>query len=206
MTHTIQPQNLKTGDIILFSANWSWNPLNIAGKLIEYFTGKPYSHVGMILKNPTWIKPDMKGIYLWESSYEGTPDPQDGKIKLGVEVTPIDKALDQHKEHIYVRQLQSGADRLTVPILQKIHQIVYDKPYDFNPIDWLAAYLRTPINGSRKFGRYFCSALVACIYTQAGILDKDTDWSLVRPSDFEEHDTNLTWNNGCALEGLFQIK
>jgi hypothetical protein len=198
--------NLKTGDILLFSAEWSWNPLNIFGKFIEIFTNKPYSHVGMILKDPTWIKQDMKGLYLWESSYEGSPDPQDGKIKIGIEVTPLDIALKQHKEKIYVRQLFGAENKLTINVLQKIHKIVYDKPYDYNLFDWLSAFLRTPINGSRKYTRYFCSAFVACIYTEAEIIDKNTDWSIIRPSDFNEGDTHLNWSDGCRLEGLFEIK
>ena len=201
---TIEPINLKTGDVLLFSDEWSWNPMNIFGKLIEIFTGKPYSHVGMILKDPTWIDPKMTGIYLWESSYEGIPDPQDGKIKIGIEITPIEKVMKTTKCKVYVRQL-FGEEKLTIPILEKIHKIVYSKPYDFDPIDWLAAYLRTPINGDRKTSRYFCSAFVACIYTEAEIIDKGTDWSLVRPSDFDEADKHLKWDEGCYLEGLFQI-
>lgn len=201
---TIEPKNLKTGDIMLFSDDITFNPISWFGKLVEVFTGKPYSHVGMILKDPTWIKEDMYGIYLWESSFEGTPDPQDGKIKLGVEITPIEQVLKQKRCKMYIRQL-FAEDKLTIPILEKIHKIVYEKPYDFNPIDWLAAYLRKPI-GKRKYGRYFCSALVACIYTEAEILDKNTDWSLVRPSDFDEGDNHLNWEEGCRLEGLFQIK
>lgn len=200
------PENLKTGDILLFSAQWSWNPLNIFGKLIEFFTHKPYSHVGMILKDPTWINPSMTGLYLWESSYEGIPDPQDGKIKLGIEVTPLNIALQQRKEHLYVRQLFGAENKLTTQVLQKIHKIVYEKPYDFDPIDWLAAYLRTPINGNRKSTRFFCSAFVACIYTEAGIIDKNTDWSLVRPSDFDQGDNHLNWCDDSHLEGLFQIE
>ena len=90
---TIDLDKLKTGDLLLFSAHLSFNPLNIFSLLIEFFTKKPYSHIGMILRDPTWIKPDLKGLYLWESTFEGTPDPQDGKIKLGVQITPIEKVL-----------------------------------------------------------------------------------------------------------------
>lgn len=200
------PQNLKTGDIVLFSDQWSFNPINIFGKLIEIITRKPYSHVGMILKDPIWIQPDMKGLYLWESSYEGTPDPQDNKVKLGVQITPLEVALHKYNCNIYIRQLENASDKLTIPILQKIHKIVYEKPYDFNPFDWLAAYLRFSINGNRKDKRYFCSALVACIYTEAGILDSSTDWSLIRPSDFDENDNHLIWKDNCKLEGLFEIQ
>ena len=72
---------LETGDVLLFhDKSYSlWKPLSLFGKLIEYFTQSSYSHVGLILKNPTWIDDKLNGVYLWQSSYEGTPDPQDNK-------------------------------------------------------------------------------------------------------------------------------
>jgi len=199
-------KNLKTGDILLFSSTFSWtNLMTWPGKFVEFFTRRPYSHVGMILKDPTWIKPEMTGIYLWESSYEGIPDPQDDKIKLGVEITPIEHVLAQHDGRIWVRQLFDPNNKLTIPILKKIHKIVYEKPYDFNPIDWLAAYLRKDFV-KRKESRLFCSALVACIYSESGIIDPNTNWTIVRPSDFDENDRHLTWMDESHLEGLFQIE
>ena len=201
------PKNLKTGDIMLFSDSINLlNPISWFGKLIEIFTGKPYSHVGMILKDPTWIKEDMKGLYLWESSFEGTRDPQDEHIKLGVMITPMERVLEMRKTKIYVKQLSDdAATRLTVPIMEKIHKIVYDKPYDFDPIDWLAAYLRKGFV-KRTEHRYFCSALVACIYTEAGILDENTNWTLVRPSDFDENPPkHLKWVSDYNLQGLIEI-
>jgi hypothetical protein len=202
---SIPIKNLKTGDILLFSSTFSWtNPMTWAGGFVEFFTKKPYSHVGMILKDPTWIKPEMTGIYLWESSYEGIPDPQDDKIKLGVMITPIKQVLSQSNEKIWVRQLFDAENKLTIPVLEKIHKIVYEKPYDFNPIDWLSAYLRKNFE-KRKDSRFFCSALVACIYAESGIIDPNTNWTIVRPSDFDETDSHLTWNGESHLEGLFEI-
>ena len=60
---TIDLDKLKTGDLLLFSAHLSFNPLNIFSLLIEFFTKRPYSHIGMILRDPTWIKPDLKGLF-----------------------------------------------------------------------------------------------------------------------------------------------
>lgn len=195
--------NLQTGDILLFSGLISWNnPITWVDKCVEFFTGTPYSHIGMILKDPTWINESMTGLYLWESNYEGTPDPQDNKVKLGVQVTPLEQILLERHQKIYVRRLINN-DKLSIPVLEKIHKIVYEKPYDFNPIDWLAAYLRIDVVGI-KSSRFFCSALVACIYCEAGIISKNTNWTIVRPSDFS--DDNLDWESDSHLEGLFQIK
>ena len=53
----------------------------------------------MVLKDPTYINENLKGIYVKTISYEGTPDPQDGKIKLGVQITPIGHFIDYYKKH-----------------------------------------------------------------------------------------------------------
>lgn len=203
----LEINNLKTGDILLLSGKWSWNPMNWIDKIVEFWTGSPYSHCGMILKDPTWINPSMTGLYLWESNYEGTPDPQDDKVKLGVQITPIDIVLKGRHQSIFVRQLFGYKDKLTIPILQKIHKIVYEKPYDLNLIDWLSAYLRKSFE-KPKDSRFFCSALLGCIYTEAGLLDKNTNWTLLRPCDFDEinYGKHLNWEGDSHLEGLFEIK
>ena len=83
-----QLQNLKTGDLLLFESK-PHNPIDILDAIIRYFTKSKLVHIGMILKDPSFISPPLKGLYLWESSWEGTPDPQDNKTKLGVQITPI---------------------------------------------------------------------------------------------------------------------
>jgi len=39
----------------------------------------------------------LEGLYIWESSWEDNPDPQDGKRKLGVQITPIKEVIDAYK-------------------------------------------------------------------------------------------------------------
>ena len=65
--------NLKTGDLILFDNGGC----NIFSMLIKYFTQSEITHIGMILKDPDFIDPPLQGYYVWESNYEGEPDPQD---------------------------------------------------------------------------------------------------------------------------------
>ena len=50
--------------------------------MIEFSTHSNFSHIGMIVKDPTFISPSLKGTFVWESGWEGEYDPQDGKIKL----------------------------------------------------------------------------------------------------------------------------
>ena len=93
---------LKTGDILLCDYDDTSGPMGWFSWMIKSFTKSNYSHVAMVLKNPTFIHPSLTGLYVWESSYEGTPDPQDGKVKLGVQITPLGHFIDYYKKHGYV--------------------------------------------------------------------------------------------------------
>ena len=94
----------------------------------------------------------LKGLYLWESSYESEPDPQDGKQKVGVQITPLYEILNGYRGKIYVRVLQKGSELITNDILQKIHQSVYDKPYDDNIMDWLEVWVRKDSEPQKQIG------------------------------------------------------
>lgn len=213
---------LETGDLLLFN-NSSHGWFGLFTFSIKYFTNSNYSHIGMILKDPTFIHPSLKGIYVWESSWNGKPDPQDGKIKLGVQITPIGEVLDYYSNnngHVYVRKLniinkfekndnlynfrRLVSKKLRQVIfsdekLKKIHDIVYNKPYDIVPKDWLEAIFRKD-DHPQKIDRFWCSALVGYIYTSLGILKKNTDWSMLRPSDFSLDNEFLDFTGLCYLD------
>ena len=78
---------LKTGDLLLFD-NKGGGIMGIFSSLIKKITKSDISHIAMVLKDPDFIDPPLKGIYVRESNYEGKPDPQDGTIKFGVQITP----------------------------------------------------------------------------------------------------------------------
>jgi hypothetical protein len=201
--YSYDTKNWKTGDILLFSDKFSFNPINWFGKLIEFFTKSPYSHIGMIVRDPIWIKKDLKGLFLWESSYEGIPDPQDQKIKLGVQITNIDDILNQKNVYIWYKKINSPDNKFDVLNLMNIHSIVYDKPYDLIPIDWINTYFQNK-HSSKKTNRFFCSAFVAFIYTKCGIIDENTNWSIVRPCDFDNN--VLIFNQQCFMSPKTFIK
>ena len=196
--------NLKTGDLILFD-NGGCNPISY---LIKYFTESEITHVGIILKDPDFIDPPLKGYYVWESGWEGQPDPQDGQIKFGVQITPFDEICDQYKQKksaIFIRRINCSPEYFDKKKLTEIHKVVYDKIYDCFPSDLIEAIHRNDRH-PQKTSRFWCSALVGYIYTQCQILNNKTDWSLLRPSDFtKEYENILHFINNTSLEDIFQI-
>ena len=181
---------LKTGDIILFD----YEGHSILSSLIKRFTKSNFTHVGMILKDPKFIHPSLKGYYIWESGKEDEPDPQDNKKKLGVQITPFLELYNKYKNtggKIYIRKIKDNT-MFTDEKLKEIHHIVYDKPYDIVPLDWIEGYLQKDPN-PQKTNRFWCSALIGYIYTKLGILNENTDWSILRPCDFSQ-DSQLKFN------------
>ena len=92
--------DFQTGDILVYHATRFWY-----SRFVEYFTDSKYCHVSMILKDPTYIHPDLKGIYILESGMEEFPDSEDGKYKLGVQIVPLKKVLEKYDGQIYYRKL-----------------------------------------------------------------------------------------------------
>ena len=196
--------NLKTGDILLFDYEGGGS-MGIFSWLIKKATKSNITHVGMVLKDPVFINPSLKGYYVWESGWEGTPDPQDGKVKFGVQITPFEEIFQNYKKKngkIYVRRVTCPINLFTTEKLLQIHEIVYDKIYDIIPTDWIEAAFRRDDN-PQKTSRFWCSALVGYIYTQCGCLHPGTDWSIIRPSDFVED--YLQYINDIELSELTEL-
>jgi len=194
--------NLQTGDLLLFTAHKT-GPLKYLSWIIEYATHSDYTHVAMILKDPSFIHPSLKGTFVWESSWEGKPDPQDGKIKLGVQITPLSEILKEYSESkVIVRKLDCPKGNETFfseENLKNVHDVVYHKPYDIVLKDWVEALIQKDSN-PQKTDRFWCSALVGYIYAKCGIIDEKTDWTIIRPSDFSLSDENLKFINDNKLE------
>lgn len=198
-------ENLKTGDLLLCS----WKDSGLFGtftSLIKWGTHSNYSHIAMVLKDPTFIHPSLKGLYVWESSWEGYPDPQDNKYKLGVQITPLYEIMNEYKKNnsnIYIRKVECDRSLFSKKNLMKVHDVVHDKPYDIVPLDWIEALFQKDLS-PQKTDRFWCSALVGYIYTQCGLLKSDTDWSIMRPNDFSLSGENLHFNENVKLSDSIQ--
>jgi len=198
---------LKTGDILLFD-NKGGGVMGIFSSLIKKITKSDISHVAMVLKDPDFIDPPLKGIYVWESNYEGKPDPQDGKIKFGVQITPLEEMFDyyrKNKSKVFVRRIICYPSIFSKNNLEDIHKVVYDKVYDITMSDWIEAIERKD-KKPQKTDRFWCSALVGYIYTKCGLLSPNTDWSILRPSDFTtKYSSNLEFMNNACLDNEYQL-
>ena len=192
--------DLKTGDLILFCGNIS-GFMGYFSSMIKCATHSNYSHIGMILKDPSFIHPTLKGTYVWESGWEDfDKDAQDGKVKLGVQITPLAEIIKNfEKSIVIVRKVHCDPALFSDDILRKVHKVVYDKPYDLVPTDWIEALVRKNLTPQRT-DRFWCSALVGYIYTQCGVLDPGTDWTILRPSDFSVDGQKLEFSEGCSLD------
>ena len=199
--------NLSTGDILLFDGIGS-GIMGIFSSLIKKITKSDISHVAMVLKDPDFVDPPLKGMYVWESNYEGTPDPQDGKIKFGVQITPLEEILDYYRKtkgKVFVRKIICYPSLFSKNNLEDIHKVVYGKVYDINLSDWIEGIERKD-KKPQKTDRFWCSALVGYIYTKCDVLTPYTDWSILRPSDFTtKYNNNLNFLNNACLGDEVQI-
>ena len=191
---------LKTGDLLLFN-DQTHGAFGAFTKIIKWGTHSNYSHTAIVLRDPSFIHPSLKGLYVWESSKEDKPDPQDGKKKIGVQITPIDEVLSPYTRtggHVYYRKVISEENLFTDEKLKEVHSVVYNKPYDIVPTDWIEAFLKKDPD-PQKTSRFWCSALCGYIYTQCGLLNSNTDWSILTPNDLSLDGENLTFCENVSL-------
>lgn len=198
--------DLKTGDLLLFGDSPFW-----FSDLIRYFSKSKYSHIGIILRDPTYIDPKLTGLYLWESGSENFVDSEDDKKKFGVQITNLHELLSKKENNSSIGFLDYRSlytDKTKEYIEQKIkeiHQKVHNIPYDTDLNDFLEAssdvniiepktdvkprtWLSWMIPNHRKTNTFFCSALVGYVYTQLGLLPKETEWSQCSPQFFSSEE------------------
>jgi hypothetical protein len=182
---------LKTGDLILCD-DLAYGDWGILSWVIKFMTKSDFSHIGMIVKDPDFTDPPMKGTYIWMSGISNVPDPEDNTKKFGVQFVPFDEYVSTYSGKLYIRKLNCWKyDQLfTKENLKKIHKVVYDKPYDVVIADWVEAYCKKDPQ-PQKTSRFFCSAFIGYIYTQLTLLPEDTDWSILYPGFFSSENPNL---------------
>lgn len=184
--------NLRTGDILLFNEKPLSCKMWWIDSCIQWWTNSPYSHVGIVIVDPEWAP---EGTYVWDSSMHVHPDPQDNKVKFGIALVKIEDYVDNidGKQRLYKRSPvdPSVYDRFTPERLRLLHDAVYGKHYDLDIGHWLAGLVHRLI--PRTTRQFFCSAFVSYALTQVGVLDPDTDWTVVSPAMLSSSCHRLKW-------------
>ena len=169
---------MRTGDIILYKQSPYMTRWWLVDKLITTFTNSPWVHVGIVIKDPKWL--DVKGTFLLESAWTGLPDSVDHKKHFGVQLVPLGERVIPgctfYREYV--------GKEICHDELEKIYNEVKDKPYDINPVDWIEAFVGHDFSDPQREYRFWCSSLVACVLTKLGIMEEDTDWTIVVPKFF----------------------
>lgn len=203
---------LDTGDLLLFRGN------AIISCCIECLTCSNYSHVGMVLKDPTFINEELVGLYLWQSGQENFPDAENHIIFNGVQISPLDKVIKYYGiRNVYIRKLIVNTP-LEINLLKKIHYEIHHHKYDMNVIDWLMAGIYqienwSNIDESDKNAlinntipkSVWCSALIGYIYYRLNLIS-NKNWRLLSPEDWSFHKNSILGIKNCLLTQDIKLK
>ncbi len=195
---------LDTGDIILFSTNkWYSEMIKVGDDCI-------YSHCGIVLRDPVYIDAKLKGLYLLESGAEPFPDATDHQYHFGVQIVPLIDVINEYvieKEgSVYHRALTCKRDEDFEKKMLEAYEVVKDKPYNCNPLDWLEALFDIHLFDTKLTSRFWCSALVGYIYVKLGIIQDDVDWTLVTPREWSSIGTyKFIFLNGALLNNEIKL-
>jgi len=202
---TFDISSLETGDIILFRGH-SW-----ISYVLEWLGRSCYSHVGMIIKNPSFMDSSLPdGIYLLESGWNPLPDSEDHTLKYGVQLHLFSDILTQCAAHsVYVRRLHCERTASFYSRLDTIHKSIHNRPYDLNLWDWLCALYCLDIHSTLtpgatgNKGAFWCSALIAFVYDELGLINPIC-WTQVVPRDFSLWSKRLEFRCKVGIEEFIQ--
>tara|TARA_Y100000389_G_scaffold95344_1_gene92031 strand:+ start:13326 stop:13970 length:645 start_codon:yes stop_codon:yes gene_type:complete len=190
-------ETCQTGDILLYNSNYWYS------RLIEWGSGSKFSHISIILRDPTFINEKLTGLYILESSYEDIPDSNTGEKVWGVQIIPLEHVLDEYKKsfvgNLYYRRLETEKSEDFYVKLKDCIKHTEGNKYDLNPLDWFKAEFQLDIGDTRKENTFWCSALVGYVYCHMGFIDKDISWSILPPRKFSHYENDRLIYSNCSL-------
>ena len=210
-TSLVDLNHLETGDMLLFHHEDQCNScmsclFSCFTDCIMCCTNSKYSHSSIIVKDPSWDK-NLKGLYVLESSYEPFGDAEDNEVKLGCELVPLENVLKEYNGDIYWRHIECDRNNDFYQHLERAHSVVHNRPYDIDPLDWIKAKFKLHFGNTRRKDTFYCSAMVAFVYTRLGLLESNTEWTLVSPEMLgTEHKIDEVKFINCTIYDEVQIK
>ncbi len=190
-------ETCQTGDLLLYSGKawYSW--------VIEYMTDSPYSHISMILRDPTFMGKKLEGIYIIEAKCQSTIDSIREKPIFGTRIIPFEVACQDYLAgggNLYYRKLCCERNEVFMERLEAAITKVYGSPYDTNPFDWLRAEFGILHGNNQRDDTFWCSALIAYLFVRLGFLPGCVEWTLMKPSRFGGLSKNPLHFIDCNLE------
>ena len=162
-------------EIVLFRGEGYW-----FSYVVEWFTWSRFSHVGIILKDPIYIHPNLSGTYLFESGTETVNDAEDGVNKFGVQITDWNTIYSNYTGEIWKRSLKPYEKKEVIQeLLEKAHNVVHNKPYDTKMIDLIRIELEKKWGDCQRKNSFVCSALISFILVALNLLDPKTTWDTI---------------------------
>ncbi len=177
-------EDLNTGDILLFHGEGYW-----FSYLVEWITWSKYSHVAMVVKDPTYLDESLKGIYMIESGMEKFPDAVRHRIVEGVQIVDLAEVLKSYDGTVYVRKLtvEDGTRRNFDKILCDTWAKIKDAPYDENLWDLIRTAFDINSGNNCRTNSFVCSALVCFLYEQMKLFSVQIKWDLITPNYFRRN-------------------
>jgi len=188
----------QTGDILLYNSN------TFVGRTIEVLSFSKFSHISIILRDPIYINPELKGLYILESGSEQIDDVISGKKVIGVQVIPLEYVLNQYENgnygYLYYRKLECDRGEEFHKKMKDIILKTDGTCYDINPVDWIKAEFQIELGNEQKDNTFWCSALVTYVYIQLGFLDNSLPWTIIAPRRFSYYENERLSFKNCSVE------
>jgi hypothetical protein len=181
-------------DILLFQSNYK-GKFGWWARIVSLFTRSNWTHIALVLKDPTFINPEYKGYYVLECGGE------DWENYWGIMVSPLKTIIESgNHKRIVLRKLY-----YTVPIeeLKTVYLTVKHKKYNTNIIELLGNETQCSVLADpQESNKFICSSFVAYVYTALGLLPDDTKWFYYQPWQFSITNKNLKLIKGHLGEEI----
>ena len=153
---------MNTFDLIFFNDS--------SARLSRYIiTPKKWNHVGLILRNPTWLHPGLIGTFVWEMCEHSN----------GTKITPYLERIANYKGQVYIRKCIDVKD-INKPKLHHATNMLICNTRDAVH-DYLHLKKVEPEDGVFWSPGFLCYILVRMDYLNIyGI-----DWKTITINDFE---------------------
>lgn len=168
---------LDTGDVVLFSGN-TW-----AAKSVKWFTGSPWSHVGLVVRHPAWGNQPL----VWEATRSSLlKDLCTGAYRGdGVQLVSLQEKLASYPGTVAVRRWAVDTERPSFAEVTQALHMYHARPYRDYVRRNLAAFLDASERHSGAAGT-FCSEFVAEVLMRWGLLAAHRPSRYYVPADFSE--------------------